>query len=146
VTIRRGALMARDNTRGVTSEEIIEFVSSLPGVAAVTARESDGSPEVAWGDTFIYYGDDRKMPFATIVTKDYEGWDEASKLNRPDVFRLNASVGRNDVPEADGVDYTALDVLLPHPTYATQGWVCILNPSDPRELLAGAHARASKRG
>ena len=130
----------------MTADEIIEFAAGLPDVAAITAHEGDGSPEVAWGDTFIYYGENRKMPWATIVTKDYEGWDEASNLNRPDVFRLNVSVGRDEVPAADDVDYTALNVLLPHPTYATQGWVAILNPSDPRDLLARGHARASKRG
>jgi hypothetical protein len=129
----------------MTAAEIIEFASGLPDVAAITAHEGDGSPEVAWGDTFIYYGENRKMPWATIVTKDYEGWDEASNLNRPDVFRLNVSVGRDEVPPADGVDFAALDVLLPHPAYATQGWVCILNPSDPRDLLTRAHARASRK-
>ena len=99
----------------MTADEIIEFAAGLPDVAAITARERDGSPEVAWGDTFIYYGENRKMPWATIVTKDYEGWDDASDLNRPDVFRLNVSVGRDEVPPADDVDYAALDVLLPTP-------------------------------
>ena len=35
------------------------------------------------------------MPFATIVTKDYTGFDTASDLNRPGVFRLNVGVGRD---------------------------------------------------
>ena len=26
------------------------------------------------------------------------------------------------------VDYAASDRLLPHPTYATQGWVCVVAP------------------
>jgi hypothetical protein len=101
----------------MTADEIIEFVSGLPGAVAVTAREGDGSPEVAWGDTFFFYGENRKMPFATIVTKDYDGWDEASNLNRPDVFRLKMAVGREKVPQPDAdVDYAALDVLLPNTT------------------------------
>src|SRR2546430_15128307 len=66
------------------------------------------------------------MPFATIVTQDYDGWDTASDLNRPGVFRLNIAVGRTAFEKLTGYppgehdaqavrfDYTALDRLLPH--------------------------------
>lgn len=27
-------------------------------------------------------------------------------------------------------DFTALDVVMPHPIYAWMGWVCVLNPSE----------------
>jgi hypothetical protein len=43
---------------------------------------ASGAPEVAWGDSFFFYdpdGDaptDRRMPFATIVTNDYDGNDK----------------------------------------------------------------------
>lgn len=116
----------------MTADEIIAFVSSLPGVATVTASEANGAPEAAWGDSFFFYDPDddaasRRMPFATIVTQDYDGWDTASDLNRPGVFRLNIAVGRTAFEKLTGYppgehetrpvrpDYTALDRLIPHP-------------------------------
>jgi hypothetical protein len=61
------------------------------------------------------------LPFATVVTQDYDGWDTASDLNRPGVFRLNIAVGRTAFEKLTGyppgehetrpvrLDYTALD-------------------------------------
>lgn len=69
------------------------------------------------------------------------------------MFRLNVSVGRRafDAVLGEGwadrvVDPTALDVLMPHPVYAPQGWVCILNPSEGSRatvegLLSAAYDR-----
>lgn len=152
----------------MTQDEIIAFVTSLPDVVVVTASEANGAPEIAWGDTFFFYdpgGDtpaDRRMPFATIVIKDYDGFDTASNLNRPGVFRLNIAVGRAVFEELLGYppaahadqsqrhDYTAVDQIMPHPVYATQGWVAIVNPGEvtaaqARALLADAHAQAARR-
>jgi hypothetical protein len=47
-------------------------------------------------------------------------------------------------------DFAVLDRLLPHPAYATQAWVSILNPgpatsTQARALLAEAHTRAVGR-
>jgi Family of unknown function (DUF6194) len=151
---------SRDSAARLTEKDIIEFATGLPGVVAITASEGDGSPSVAWGDSFIYYDPDgaeanRRMPFATIVTKDYDGFDTASNLNRPGVFRLNIGVGRAAFQELVGktpahVDYTAFDRVLPHPVYATQGWVAILNPGEATaaqalRLLTDAHTRAARR-
>lgn len=148
----------------MTADDITAFVTGLPGVVAVVAGETNGAPEVAWGDSFFFYdpdGDspaDRRMPFATIVTKDYAGFDTASELNRPDVFRLNIGVGRKAFEELIGhppgqvgeFDAAAIDALIPHPVYAAQGWVAILNPAAKtaalaRALLTDAHARAVRR-
>ncbi|MFC7446359.1 DUF6194 family protein [Rhodococcus daqingensis] len=146
--------------------DIIELVAGMAGVHVLTASRATGAPEAAWGDTFFSYdpdGDlpaDRRFPFATIVTTDYDGFDTASNLNRPGVFRLNISVGRDrfrdlvghspaaHAEHGDGIDYGALDRLLPHPVYASQAWVSILNPGAAtaalaRALLAEAHARAT---
>ena len=152
----------------MTQDDIIAFVTSLPGVVAVTASPANGAPEVAWGDSFFFYdpeGDqpaDRRLPFATIVTKDYDGFDMASDLNRDGIYRLNLAVGRvrfgqlvgyppaqHTAHEAD-FDYSALDCVLPHPVYAPQAWVSILNPADTTSLLARsliveAHGRAAER-
>jgi hypothetical protein len=152
----------------VTEDEIIEFVANLPGVEALTVTEESGAPEIAWGDSFFFYDPDRnipadnRLPFATIVTKDYTGFDESSDLNRDGVFRLNIAVGRRKFEELVGyppaghaahraeVDDAALDTVIPHPLYATQGWVSILNPGDrtaalARTLINTAHGRAAAR-
>src|SRR5262249_36811718 len=112
------------------------------------------------GDTFFIYDPERnlepkqQMPFATIVTKDYGDFDRASNLDRPGVYRLNIGVGRDTFRSLFAVDtehdFTVLDQLLPHPVYATQSWVCVLNPSDDTfqtlgPLLAEAYDRAVKR-
>ncbi|MEV6210279.1 DUF6194 family protein [Kitasatospora sp. NPDC051914] len=154
-----------ENGPAMTEEEIIAYAGGLPGVVAVTAGEGDGSPEAAWGDTFFFHDPDgdspRRMPFATLVVKDYDGYDTASDLDRPGVFRLSIAVGRKAFEQLVGhppaahadrhteYDYTATDRLLPHPAYAVQGWVCILNPgpdtaSLARSLLADAHSRAAR--
>jgi len=38
----------------MTQEDLIEFATGLPSVVVQTAREGDGSPEVAWGDSFFF--------------------------------------------------------------------------------------------
>ena len=126
---------------------------------------------IAAGDTFFYYDPERnldpkgKWPFATIVTKDYGEFDCASNLNRTGVFRLNIGVSPDtyrslfgpqpSARDAAGVvdsghDFTALDQLLPHPVYAPQSWVCVLNPSPEtlqilRPLVAEAYHLAVRR-
>jgi hypothetical protein len=151
----------------VTEDDVLELVRTLPDIHLFTAGEADGAPEIAWGDSFVYYDPSgrgegmERQPFATIVTKDYEGWDTASALNRPGVYRVNVAVGRDIFQAMFGhapadhaaheaeYDYTALDRFLPHPVYAGQGWVSVLNPEASarqlQSLLAQAHARAAER-
>ena len=152
---------------------IIRYIAeTFAGVDVVRPEAGSDAPEIAWGDTFFIYDPDRNLepnrrfPFATIVTKDYGDFDRASNLNRPGVFRLNIGVGKDTYralfgpqpapPGASGVvdtghDFTALDQLLPHPVYAPQSWVCVLNPGEAtfqqtvRPLLAEAYDRAVKR-
>lgn len=110
------------------------IAETCPGTNVVVGTEGIGS-----GDTFFIYDPDRnlpdrwQLPFATIVTKDYGDFDNASNLNRDGVFRLNVGVGRETFRSLFGdggtYDFTALDRLMPHPVYARQSWVCILNPS-----------------
>lgn len=170
VRITHPDMLAQDErrrNRDMTQDDLIEFARGLPGVVVQTAHEGDGSPEVAWGDSFFFYDpddspEDRRMPFTTIVTKNYDGFDEASDLNRPGVFRLNISVGRaafeeligyppaDHTEQVDQPDYTAIDQLTPHPIYAPQAWVSIINPgtrtSDlARSLITNAHAKAADR-
>jgi len=127
----------------MTQDEIRAFFAADPQVHIQIAARGDGSPEVAWGDSFISArGEDgvpKKMPFATIVTKDYPGFDEESKLDRG-FFRLNLDVGRErfetlfgfapkDLASQKGrFDFAAIDRLFPHPVYGTQAWVSVINP------------------
>jgi len=117
-------------------DSIRRFIAgNFAGVDVQVAGPGDGSPEVAWGDTFfIHHEDTHRFPFATIVTKDYGDFDNLSNLNREGVFRLNIGVGKKTYERLFGGDeihdYTALDVLMPHPVYASNHFVCVLNPSD----------------
>ena len=156
------------DTSALTQKHIIAVALELPGVTVVTASEEGGAPRSSWGDTFFSYNPDgdppaeQRFPFATIVTNDVEGWDTSSNVNRQGVFRLNVSVGRDHFREllgfspaehaqrSSGIDYSALDRLLPHPNYAAQSWVSILNPGVAAAhsvpgLLALAHGRARAR-
>jgi hypothetical protein len=142
----------------VDQDAIRRFVTAtFPGVDVVIGSEQAGSPEIAWGDTFFIYDPERilegsrQFPFATIVTKDYGDFDNASNLDRPGVFRLNVGVSRETFASlfAAGAehDYTALDRLMPHPVYGANHWVSVLNPSDAtvaalRPLLQEAYDRA----
>jgi Family of unknown function (DUF6194) len=136
------------------------IMETLAGVERQVASKADGAPEIAWGDHFYFYDPDRvleptrKFPFATIVIKDYPGFDEASNLNRPGIYRLNIGVSRptfDRLFEPDAThDFTQLDRLIPHPVYAKNRWVSVLNPSQStleslQPLLVEAHGIARAR-
>lgn len=109
------------------------------------------------GYTFFFYQSERMLPFTTIATADNEG-DRASQLDRPGVFRLNIGVSKptfqallgTDNIDISAYDFTALDTIMPHPDYAAQSWICVLNPSDTtfhklQPLLREAYDLAVKR-
>src|SRR5689334_25374463 len=113
-------------------QQIIEYVAHhFDGVDVVA-----GTIEIAIGDTFFLYDPERNLddkqrfPFATIVTKDYGDFDNLSRLNRDGIFRLNIGLSRatfRSLFPTDDVthDYAAVDVLMPHPVYASQSYVCV---------------------
>ena len=109
------------------------------------------------GYTFFFYGPDRMLPFTTIATADNEG-DRVSNLDRPGVFRLNIGVSKQTVQvlfgtgkvDVSAYDFTALDTIMPHPDYAAQSWLCVLNPGDTtfqqlQPLLSEAYDLAVRR-
>ncbi|HEU4671566.1 MAG TPA: DUF6194 family protein [Candidatus Limnocylindrales bacterium] len=119
-------------------------------------------PEVVVGEAMgamFFSLDERHWPnFATIVTTDEHDMGTPSDLAREGVFRLNIGVGRETferlVGSATAPDYAALDTIVPHPVYAAQRWIAILNPSRGtfdeivKPLLVEAHdrlARTSRR-
>jgi hypothetical protein len=110
-------------------DAIIRYITdTFAGVEVLRPTDGPGA-----GDSFLFYDPQRnldpkrRLPFATIVTKDYSGFDETSNLDRPDVFRLNIGVGRDtfralfghpageDGTEGTDYDFAALDRLMPHP-------------------------------
>jgi hypothetical protein len=126
-----------------------------PDPAEISTWITETYPETviaeAMGATFFSL-DERHWPnFATIVTTDEHDMGAPSNLSRPGVFRLNIGVGNATfqrlVGEVVDPDHAALDQLLPHPVYAKQRWIAILNPSwrtfeeDVKPLLAEAHER-----
>lgn len=139
-------------------EEITAFIESLGGVLTLRPGPGDGSPEIAWGDSFFYYAPDGAapatgQPFATIVTKDYPG-DDTSRLDRPGAFRVNIAATR-DVVRArtdrdPAADSSAPDTVLVHPVYGSAGWLAVVDPGPRtrdaiRDLLRDAHGRARTR-
>jgi hypothetical protein len=87
----------------------------------------------AMGATFFSLTDTHWPNFATIVTTDEHDVGNPSDLARPGVFRLNIGVGKATFQRLVGgindPDYAALDTVMPHPVYAKQRWIGILNPS-----------------
>jgi hypothetical protein len=128
-----------------------------PAIIVEYIRETYPETDIleSGGTWFFSFDPERHFPnYATIVTNN--DYDDGSDLDREGVFRLNLGLTRPTFERLVGAqmgdatrapDYTALDTLLPHPTYAAQLWVSILNPSATtwREvvvpLIAEAHDR-----
>src|SRR5215211_2914177 len=66
----------------MTEAAIVDYITGLEGVQTQTAL----------GATFFFVGDERMLPFATLVTNDEH--DTVSDLNRPGVFRVNIGMGK----------------------------------------------------
>jgi hypothetical protein len=134
-----------DELTGPDPETIIEYIRD-------TYPETDVLE--AGGTWFCSLDPERHFPnYVTIVTNN--DYDDGSDLDREGVFRLNLGLTRatferlvrDALDPAAPPDYTALDTLLPHPTYAAQSWISILNPSPATfrdvviPLIAEAHDR-----
>jgi hypothetical protein len=126
-----------------------------PDPEAITRLILEHFPETvvaeALGATFFSLDEKHWPNFATIVTTDEHDMGNPSNLARPGVFRLNIGVGRETFERLVGTmqspEYAALDRFLPHPVYAEQRWISILNPSEATfggpvlPLIAEAHDR-----
>lgn len=129
----------------MNQSELEEFVAKLDNVQ----REEN------FGYIFFFVGDDHRLPFVTIAHSDND-FDNVSALNREGVFRINIGVSKDTFESllgdssSENIDYSVLDVFLPHPHYAKQHFVCILNPSQENEettkqLIIEAHSIAASR-
>jgi uncharacterized protein DUF6194 len=135
-----------------------EALPTGPDSEAITQTILETWPETdmieALGARFFSLDPQKHWPnFATIVTTDEHDDGAPSDLARPGAFRLNIGVGRDTferlVGSMESPDYAAYDRILPHPVYAKQRWLSILNPSDATfrdvclPLIAEAHDRLS---
>ncbi len=132
-----------------------ETLRTGPGPEALARLIQERYPEAVVAEAlhaWFFSLDESHWPnFATIVTTDEHDMGEPSHLSRPGVFRLNLGVGNTTFERLAGgqsdPDYAALDVIVPHPVYAKQRWISILNPSAATvrdvvlPLLDEAHAR-----
>jgi hypothetical protein len=126
-----------------------------PTPEAITQTLLDRYPETViaetMGATFFSLDETHWPNYATIVTTDEHDDGAPSNLARPGAFRLNLGLSRETfdrlVGSIDAPDHAAYDVLVPHPVYAKQHWISILNPSDETfrdvvlPLVAEAHDR-----
>ncbi|WUJ69927.1 DUF6194 family protein [Kribbella soli] len=129
----------------MTIDELDRMIRAYDGVRVLEAQD----------DLFYLYDPaadlppERQQPFATIVTGDH--YEKVSRLDEPDAWRLNIGLTKatytsllGPVPterDADwvldsGHDYTARNTLMPHPFYASQYWVAIVNPVELEPLTS----------
>jgi hypothetical protein len=124
----------------------------------ILERYPDADMVTIPGAWFFSLDPEKHWPnFATIVTTDEHDMGAPSRLtDRPGVFRLNLGVSKATFQRLVGSsvdpDYAAFDVVLPHPVYAKQRWISILNPSEATfrdvvlPLLSEAHDRLTPPG
>jgi Family of unknown function (DUF6194) len=131
---------------------------SGPDADEITAWITTTYPDTIVGEAMnarFFSLDPSNWPnFATIVTTDEHDMGNPSDLARDGVFRLNIGVGKATFERLVGArvepDYAALDTILPHPVYAKQRWVAILNPGrrtfedTVKPLIAEAHDRLAR--
>src|SRR5687767_15298963 len=131
---------------GPTKDEMIQQLrDAFPDVVVATI------------DSAAFFSlDEKHWPnFATVVWTDEHDEGEPSKLSRPGVYRLSIGVGKETFQRLVGSmtepDYAAFDRILPHPVYAKQRWISVLNPSEATvrdtvlPLLTEAHDRLAER-
>ena len=123
----------------------------------ITSTFENVETDINLGYTFFFYRDDHMHAFATIASNGNE-YEQISKLDRPGVYRLNIGVSRETFwslfgkgkIDVSAYDFTALDMIMPHPDYSSQHFLCVLSPSEAtferiRPMLAEAYDIAMKR-
>jgi hypothetical protein len=130
---------AQHQINALMSLQVIEqyITGQLPNVTTLDAM----------GYRFFFYADEQVLPFATMALSDNE-YDKVSDLDREGVYRLNIGVPKEMFeqlfPEPGGEwDYTSLNIFMPHPHYAAQHFICILNPENEQLAAALEYAGAA---
>ena len=122
----------------VHDRDMTNFEPAGPDPDAVVAFITETWPETdvvqAMNGWFFSLDPETHWPnYATLVTTDEH--DAASNLSRPGTFRLNLGVDRETFERVEAEagpdpDYARFDRVMPHPVYAAQRWICIVNPSE----------------
>lgn len=134
-----------------------DLLPAGPDPEAITRTILERYPETsvasAMGATFFSLDPSHWPNYATIVTTDEHDDGAPSRLSdRAGAFRLNIGVTRPTFERVvrdagDAPDHAAFGRLLPHPVYAKQLWISILNPTHAEfdeivlPLIAEAHDR-----
>jgi Family of unknown function (DUF6194) len=110
--------------------ELIGFIINRYAGVDVVTYPPDRVPS-AW---FFSTDSENHWPnFATIVTSDEHDTEQNSKVAARGAYRLNIGLGRETfqrlIEPGKVYDYAATDVVIPHPTYARQRWIGIVNPT-----------------
>ena len=120
-------------------------------------REAHPDAVVATLDSAVFFSlDESHWPnIATVVWTDEHDMGTPSNLARPGVYRVNVGVDRETFQRLVGSehapDHSGLDRFVPHPVYAKQRWISILNPSHESvdetlmPLIASGHDRLAAR-
>jgi hypothetical protein len=130
-------------------------MASGPDAEEITGWITSTYPETVVGEAMnarFFSLDASQWPnYVTIVTTDEHDMGNPSDLARDGVFRLNIGVGKATferlVDPTIKPEYAAFDTIVPHPVYAKQRWIAILNPSrrsfdeNVKTLIAEAHDR-----
>ena len=104
----------------------------------------DVQQDDSYGYHMYFVGDEHLVPFVSIATEDND-YDAVSNLNRGGLYRLNIGVSRKtydslfDTHDTEGVDFTVVDTVLPHPQYAKQNFICIISPSSNQQDATKAY-------
>jgi hypothetical protein len=116
-----------------------EALPTGPDPEAIKRTILERHPETvvaeAMGATFFSLDQSSWPNYATIVTTDEHDTGAPSRLTeREGAFRLNLGVGKATFERLVGgmeePDYAVPDTILPHPVYAKQRWISIVNPRD----------------
>ena len=143
----------------MTPDEVLRYcLENLEGTVLVNS----------WGERGIFYnpGNALKRGVYVLTVKEKDGDnDKSSNLNRENVYRVNIGVRKTTYIERFGAipkrpdkgcivdvgyDFSAIDLILPHPVYAWMGWICSLNPSketfeELKPLIREAHEYAKEK-
>lgn len=134
------------------------LLEQFPGVVALHS----------WGETAFFFNPGLTRPRGVyfVTLKDKDGpHDKASQLNRAGVYRLNIGLTREHYQQlfgalparppkagvvSTGHDFSALDVITPHPVYGWMGWISVINPGETtfarlQPLLHAAYQQAAAR-
>ena len=138
----------------------IDLLPTGPDPEAITRVILERHPDTviarAMGATFFSLDGSHWPNYATIVTTDEHDLGAPSRLSeRPGAFRLNLGVGKATFERLTAgsaeADLAAFGRILPHPVYAKQGWISILNPTAVTfrhvvlPLIDEAHGRLARQ-